>query len=375
MKTKIMNPFKRITLAFLLAGVLPACGGSGDGGGGGGGGTSSTATVSSYVTDDLGGYDTVEMTINTVQLRHTSGRNCEIIKGPLTIDAAELGHDELLENVDTTVCEAGSYNRLHVELAEDVKLVHEVNGQPQTNTCKFVSYYEDNKATPNRLACTNGICSLDINGAVNLVAGNHEHVALDADLKEFTVDGSKTPCEVTLKVSPLHAQGFEDKMAAGYRKAISGIVSSLDTTLDTFRLTHNGRTYLVQYAAVADQPGIDALLTRAASDALRTRVRCTSLNEGTTPPTCTATSDVGKPLKAITVQVEGTVSQLGVDTVTPLSFVLAYGNGKSIAVNYTQASNDGKVEGTLANDAIAEAKLYGFNLDYFLAREVEVETN
>jgi len=84
---------------------------------------------------------------------------------------------------------------------------------------------------------------------------------------------------------------------------------------------------------------------------------------------------VGKPLKAITVQVEGTVSQLGVDSVTPLSFVLAYGNGKSIAVNYAQASNAGKVEGTLANDATAEAKLYGFNLDYFLAREVEVETN
>jgi len=357
----------------LIAILLAACG-SGDGGGGNS--QPNTTTVSAYVTDDLAGYESVEMTLNTVQLRHTgSGRNCEIIQDPLTIDAAELGRDEILEHVDTTTCEAGSYNRLHVELAEDVKLVREVNGQDQTDMCKFVSYYDDNSMQPNRLSCTNGICSLDINGAVNLVAANHEHVALDADLKEFTVDYSKNPCEVTLKVSPLHAGGFDDKMNAGYLKAISGLVSNLDTALDTFRLAHNGRVYSVLYAGVTDQPGIDALLTRAATDQLRTHVRCTELNEGTTPPTCTAQTSLAKPLKAITVKVEGTVSELGVDVVTPESFVLSYGNGNTMDVNYSDASTRGEVEGTLVDSVTAEVKLYGFDLDYFLAREVEVEAN
>ena len=44
-----------------------------------------------------------------------------------------------------------------------------------------------------------------------------------------------------------------------------------------------------------------------------------------------------------------------------------------VLVNYAKATELGKVEGTLANGAGAEAKLHGFNLDHFLAREVEVK--
>ena len=172
----------------------------------------STATVTGYVTDNLGGYENVVLTLNSVQLRHPSGRNCEIIQGPLEIDAAELGHDELLEQVDTTTCEAGPYNRLFVELAEDVTLLETPASQPLA--CKFVSYFDGNPSVPNRLACANGICSLNISGAVNLIAGSHEHVALDVDLKNFEVDTNAIPCTVTLKVSPLHAS---DKLAAEFR--------------------------------------------------------------------------------------------------------------------------------------------------------------
>ena len=61
--------------ASVIAVLLAACG-SGDSGGGNSQ-MASTTTVSAYVTDDLGGYESVEMTLNTVQLRHTgSGRNC-----------------------------------------------------------------------------------------------------------------------------------------------------------------------------------------------------------------------------------------------------------------------------------------------------------
>jgi len=352
-----------ILVALLTAASLYACGG---GSVGGGGGTAGSATVSAYVTDDLGGYDSVVLTLNSVQLRHPSGRSCEIIRGPLVIDAAELGRDEIVEHVNTTTCEAGPYNRLYVEVDDDVTLRQTVNNQPSTDACKFVSYYDDNSARPNRLACTNGICSLDVTGAVNLVAGGHEHVALDADLKQFIVDYTTTPCEVTLKVSPLRA---DDKLAAGYRMSLSGTVSSLDTAADNFTLTVAGNPYKVQYAGVTDQDGLDTLLGRAATDGLRATVRCQTIDSSTTSPTCTAQTVAAQPLKAIAVKARGTISALdtGIHTLT-----LGYGASTTLPVNYAKATELGTVEGTLANGAGAEVKLHGFNLDSFLAREIEV---
>jgi len=352
-----------VLVALFTVASLYACGG----GGGSGGGSAGTATVSAYVTDDLGVYDSVVLTLNSVQLRHPGGRSCEIIRGPLVIDAAELGRDEIVEHVDTTTCEVGPYNRLHVEVDDDVTLRHTINNQPVTDACKFVSYYDDNSARPNRLACTNGVCSLDITGAVNLVAGGHEHVALDADLKQFIVDYSITPCEVTLKVSPLRA---EDKLAAGYRLSLSGTVSSLDAAADSFTLTVAGNPYKIQYAGVTDQGGLDTLLGRAATDGLRTTVRCLTINTSTTPPTCTAQTVLTQPLKAIAVKAKGTISALDAGLRT---FTLGYGAGTTLPVNFIKAAELGKVEGTLANGAGAEVKLHGFNLDHFLAREVEVK--
>jgi hypothetical protein len=350
-----------ILVALIAAASLYACGG------GSGGGSASTTTVSAYVTDDLGGYDSVKLSLNSVQLRHTSGRSCEIIGvQPAPINSAELGRDQLLDLVNTTTCEAGPYNRLYVEVDEDVTLQETATSQELA--CKFVSYFEGTFPLPNRLACANGICSLNITGAVNLIAGNHQHVALDIDLKNFIVDTSKTPCEVTLKVSPLHA---DEKLMLGYRKRISGAVSGLDPVTRSFTLTVAGSPYRVLYEGVNDQPGLDTLLGRAATDGLRTTVLCQTINAGTTPPTCTAQTVLIQPLKAITVKANGTVSALNAGATQ--TFTLGYGAGKTLAVNYAKAAELGNVEGTLANDAVAEAKLYGFDADFFLAREVEVE--
>jgi hypothetical protein len=348
-----------IPVALFAAVLLHACGGTDSGSG-----MPSTATVSGYVTDDLGGFENVVLTLNSVQLRHPSGRTCEIITGPLEIDAAELGRDELLEQVDTTTCEAGPYNRLFVELAEDVTLLETPASQPLA--CKFVSYFDGNPLAPNRLACANGTCSLNISGAVNLIAGSHEHVALDVDLKNFEVVQVPS-CEVTLKVSPLHADG---KLAAGFRKQISGTVSNLDVGADTFTLTVKGKPFTVQYAGVTDQTGLDALLERAALDGLRTSVRCEAIDLTTSPPTCTTQTDAAKPLKAITVKAEGTISLLNVGATT---FTLGYGAGTLLPVNYAEAVNQGKVMGTLADTAVAEVKLFGSDVTSFFAREVEIE--
>jgi len=354
-----------IGLSLLLSSLLPGCGsGSGDGTN-----PTNTSTVSVYLTDDLAGYESVLMTVNMVQLQHMGGgRLCTIIPGPLTVDAAQLGRDQLLDLVNTTSCEAGSYNRLHIELNENVTLV---DANHQTLSCKFVSYRDD-AGQPNALGCTNGMCALDLTGAVNLVAGNHEHVALDADLRQFTVDLTKTPCEATLKLSPLHAQGMDNKMASGYRKSVHGYVSGLDTAADTFTLTHAGRLYTVQYSGVTDQPGLDALLTRAQADSLKTKVRCESFNTATTPPVCTAQTTGNQPFKAVTVKAQGAVSNL-VDTSTAHTFTLNYPVSKTLAINYQRAFELNKIEGILANDAMVETNLYGFAADYYLAREVEVE--
>lgn len=352
---RIQRILAAVLVALFAAITLYACGGEG--------GSSATATVSAYVTDDLGGYESVVLTVNKVEIRHTSGRTCQIIPGPLTFDAAEFGRDLILEHVDTTICEAGPYNRLFVELNEDVTLQQTAVSLPQS--CKFVSYYENNSARPNRLACANGVCSLNITGAVNLIAGNREHVALDADLKQFIVDTSVTPCEVTLKVSPLHADG---RMAAGYRIALVGTVSNLDTNTDRFTLTVAGTAYAVDYIGVTDQTGLDGLLTRAAADGLRTTVRCQAINNSASPPTCTAQTVALQPLKAITVRAAGTISVLDTGAQT---FTLNYA-GKTLPVSYAQAATLGKVEGTLADAALAEARLFGFDATRFLAREVRV---
>jgi hypothetical protein len=346
-----------ISVSLLATVALYSCGG--------GGGSAGTATVSAYVTDDLGGYDSVVLTLNSVELRHTSGRSCEIIRGPLEFDAAELGRDQLIEQVDTATCEAGPYNRLYVEVDDDVTLRQTAGGP--TQSCKFVSYYEDGSSRPNRLTCVSGICSLNITGAVNLVASNHEHVALDADLKEFTVDTSVVPCEVTLKVSPLRAA---DKLSAGFRTSLLGTVSNLDAAADRFTLSVAGNLHTVQYAGVTDQPGLDTLLGRAVTDSLSTIVRCQAINAGTTPPTCTAQTVALQPLKAITVRGGGTISALDTGAQT---FTLNYGAGKTLPVNYAPAAGLGKVEGTLANGATVEIKLYGADTTHFLAREVAVK--
>jgi len=153
---------------------------------------------------------------------------------------------------------------------------------------------------------------------------------------------------------------------------VHGYVSGLDTAADTFTLTHAGRLYTVQYSGVTDQPGLDALLTRAQADSLKTKVRCESFNTATTPPVCTAQTTGNQPFKAVTVKAQGAVSNL-VDTSTAHTFTLNYPVSKTLAINYQRAFELNKIEGILANDAMVETNLYGFAADYYLAREVEVE--
>ena len=89
--------FLAIGLPLLLSSLLSGCGS----GGSTGTDPTRTSTVSVYLTDDLAGYESVLMTVNTVQLQHRGGgRLCTIIPGPLTLDAAQLGRLRLVVEGD-----------------------------------------------------------------------------------------------------------------------------------------------------------------------------------------------------------------------------------------------------------------------------------
>ncbi len=326
-------------------------------GGGGGGGSASTATVGLYLTDDMSLFTQVTATINKVQVLNTgSGESCDLLTTPTAVNVAELSN--VIQLVNVSECPAAPYNRIRIEFEKSVELTSGPTATPPNTTspCTFVSY-KDEADHPNTLSCSGTSCTLDINGAVNLLVSQPNKLALDFDLKNFDVVSFATPslCSVTMKVSPLHAGDME---ATGHPERLTGLISSLSTTDQTFTLTRGQSSFNVLYSGITttQQPGLGSLLQRAEADGLRVRV--TSANIDFVTNTITASS--------ISVKIEGTVSDL-----TASTFTLTYKDGKTMTVDYGTAV----AEGTLANGASVAVTLYGFDSvnSRFLASRVEVE--
>jgi hypothetical protein len=325
-------------------------------GGSSGGGTSS-GTVALYATDDMSNYKQVIVTINKVTVLNTgSTATCDVLtttttpSTPLKIDIANLS--DVLQLLSVAECPAVPYNRLHIEFDKSVQLM---DSAVTTSTCTFTSYKNEANHV-NRLYCSGDSCSLDINGAVNVLVNHYNKVALDFRLKDFDVDNFGTPsCSVTMKVSPIHGKEFEHL----YRhEAITGLVTNLTKSTDTFTLSKHHHSFTVLYSGItsSQQPGLDDLLQRAQEDGLRTLV------------TTSAIDYAGKMIDAsqIFVKVEGLVSNL-----TTTSLTLTYKQGKTMPVDFSNAV----VKGALANDAWVEVKLYGYDgtSTNFLATRIEVE--
>jgi len=327
-------------------------------GGSSGGGTSS-GTVALYATDDMSNYKQVIVTINKVTVLNTgSTATCDVLttmttpSTPLKIDIANLSN--VLQLLSVAECPAVPYNRLHIEFDKSVQLM---DSAVTKSTCSFTSY-KDEANHVNRLYCNGGSCSLDINGAVNVLVNQYNKIALDFNLKDFDVDNFGTPsCSVTMKVSPIHGKEFEHL----YRhEAITGLVTNLTTSTDTFTLSKHHHSFTVLYSGIpsSQQPGLDDLLLRAQQDGLRTRVTTSAIDYAS------KTIDASQ----IFVKVEGLVSNL---TTTDHTLTLIYKKGKTMTVDFSKAV----VKGTLANDAWAEVKLYGYDgtRTNFLAARIEVE--
>ncbi len=297
----------------------------------------------------------VTATINKVQILNTgSGASCDVLTTPTAVDIAQLAN--VLQLVNAAECPAVPYNRIHIEFEKSVELTSGPTATPPdtTSLCSFTSY-KDERNVPNALNCNGTTCSLDINGAVNVLVNQPNKLALDFNLKEFDISSFGTPstCSVTMKVSPLHAV---EMGTLGYPEGITGLISGLSTTDQTFALTRGTSTFSVLYSGIttSQQPGLDILLQRAETDGLRVKVMTSNID--LSAKTITAS--------AIYVKIDGTVSGLNTTTHT---FTLTYQGGKTIPVDYSNAV----VDGTLAEGVGVEVKLYGFdavNVVYLASR-------
>jgi hypothetical protein len=320
----------------IAAMLLHSCGGRADEG------TIPSGIVAMYVSDDMStGYTQVLATINKIDLLNTgSGAFCNVFTGPQTFDITNLAG--VLQLVSVGSCTAVPYNRIHIEFAKSVTLTDLAANR---SVCNFTSYM-DNSNHPNILSCGTDTCTLDINGAVNVFANQQNKLALDFDLKNFVVDKISDP----------------EMEALGHPEAITGLVSNLSTTDHTFTLTRGNATFSVLYSGITttQQPGIDALLQRAQDDQLRVQVMASQID-------CVSRTITAS---AIYVKVEGTIAAGSLNT-TNHTFIVSYGSGKSIALDYSPAI----VEGILAEGIWVEVKLYGFGGTNFLANRVEVEAD
>ncbi len=336
-----------------------ACGGGSDHGGNG-----ATGTVPFYLTDDMGDFKQVLVTLKSAQLVHTgTSTTCDLLSEPESLDIANLAG--VLQLLDTTECPVQPYNRVRIEFAQAVGLMDQDGAAAE---CFFESYKEqDNPNQPNVLGCTDGTCAISINGAINVLADTVNPFALDFDLKNFEVENFGSPaCRVTLKVEPQNNNDIDGKMAAGYQKSVTGYVSGLDPDADSFTLTtRKGAVFTVEYWQALyrynPQPDLDGLLQLATDHGLRARVMAAGIDVSGESAIVAAT---------IYVKLEGKVSNL--DSLNHL-FTLA-NTAASITgtVDYTDAASHDKVEGNLVNDSWVESKLFGFDLDRYLAHEVEV---
>jgi Domain of unknown function (DUF4382) len=346
----VISIFVALCSAFVLSVLLYSCGGSGGG--------SSSGKVSLFLADDISDYQQVTATITAIQLLNTgSGDSCTILTAPVTVDITNLAG--VMQLVDVSSCPAVPYNRIHMEFAKTVNLM---NAAGDTSLCSFASYL-NSSGQPNALSCGTDTCTLDINGAVNVLTAEDHKLALDFDLKNFLVSGFGTSaCTATLKVSPLNAADME---RISHLEAVTGLVSNLSTTDKTFTLSRGNLSFSVLYSGITDsqQPGLNALLQRAQDDRLRTKVIAASLDLA--GMTINASS--------ITVKVEGTIEN-GSLNATAKTFTVVYSVGSTTKTMDVDASS-AVIEGTLAEGTWVEVKLYGYNSSWFLARKVEVEVS
>jgi hypothetical protein len=256
-----------------------------------------------------------------------------------------------LQLISMNECPAVPYNRIRIVFEKEVKLTDDTG---TSSSCAFSSY-KDGHNRPNVLQCNGNVCTVDVNGAVNVLARQHTGMGLDFDLKEFDVVGFNTgSCTVTMKVSPIHGLHLEN---LGLPRGVTGLVTNLSFSTQTFDLARGKHTFPVISSGVT-ATGIDWLLQKAQDDRLRTQVLASSID--------LATKSISA--SAIFVKAEGVISGLDPQAHT---FTLTYKGGRTMDVDYAGAIF---VLGTLSDGKWVEVKLNGFDGQRYLAAKVKIDT-
>lgn len=307
---------------------------------------SSTGQVSLYFTDNIAGFKQVVLTVQKVQLINSGTRtNCNLLVSPVSMDIPRLAN--LMQFVDVADCQAGPYNRIHIELDQNVELMDEAGAR---SGCRFTSYLDSSNKL-NTLQCAAGACTLDINGAVRrgaleILASRNNKLALDFDLKSFTVEnfGDPSACSVTMKVTPLEDSEI---MQREDREGISGGIFNLDTIMRSCTVRKGQRPFTMSYAGISDatQPGLDILLQTAQDERFITVIQTTKLDLDTRI----------LEASALSMKVRGFVQALNASSNT---FTLKYRQPNlMMQVSFDPTA----VDGVLGNESEVEVKLSGYD--------------
>jgi hypothetical protein len=362
-ETHIQTVINTMILAAMLLLVSSCGGGGGAGAGGNGGGDGSSSAsltgVALYLTDAVSDYQQVMVKVTNVKLVNSGTKNtCTVLDRTVTVDLAHLS--TIMQFISSTQCAAVPYNRIDIEFLRAAQLT-DAAGTP--SACAFTSY-KDQGNQPNALVCdpASDRCTLPIRGAVHsssfdVQSDKHNKLTLDFSLKDFTIaDFGLATCSVTMKVSPMNASDMKKK---GSQEAVTGLVVALDQTTRTFLLSTGTTTFSVSYAGITAQPGIDLLLTQAASEGFPVMVTTNGIDFGT----------MVVDASSAYAYLAGTVSVFNKKDGT---FTLTYGaSAKTLAMSYASPS---MVEGKIANGSWIKAKVYGYESvsQQYLASHIEV---
>ncbi len=309
-------------------------------GGGGGGGTSSTPTgsVGLFMTDDASTYKNVIAVVNSVSfLNSGNGDSCTVFPAagntsPATVNLSNLS--DVMALISTGNCPAESFNRIKVVFSNSVGLTDSTGASSQ---CAFTSFSQGQPA-PDTLSCSGNNCTMEINGAVNVLASQDSRAALDFVLKDFDVTGFGTSsCSVSMRVSPLDAAQMDQK--TGYISGVSGTVSS--AVGNTVTINTGTRSFIVNSLA-SGQTGFPGLMQFTKTGGFPAIANCASFDFAA--GTCLANQ--------VLTTVTGTVSNLNTNS-APYTFTLTPSSGSPITVSVPAA----QVTGTLADGKLATVKL------------------
>lgn len=319
-----------------------------------------TGNVGVSFTADSSEFKHVVATIEEIKILNTdTGAVCDVAGAPITTDLTDLVNVTQLANI--AGCPEGAYNRIQIELDKSVTVTSALTGTTATlfSACSLASYKDQENAV-HPLECSGPLCSLTLNGAVNVLASGDARLTIDFNLEDFEAanPGDPSAGAAAIKASPL---GRSDLKALGYPEAIVGLVSEVTPADRTFNLARGDLALTVDYSQIPAerQPGLDALLRFAWDNALRVKVVSPKIGMGRET---VVASDVF-------VKIEGVSPDLNT-LVSPL--MLTFGSdtaAMTIPVDFNKAD----LSGMPADNGWVIVRLYGNDGTNYLASRIIVE--